>query len=147
MISRFLPDGPGFSLTNFATELLVPLPKDPQWPHFEYDEVLGWAPTPNRPKDPKTDSMGIRSNGPETLERKQDNGILIVGNSFAYGHGVGDSETLAAFLERKSGIPVSNGAVEGYGIDQAYLLARRLVPTLRPSVLIFGYIPENIRRT
>lgn len=145
---RLLPDAPGFSFRNFLTERLpAPLPKDPDWPHFVYDDKLGWTLNRNRPSDPQTSEFGIRLNGPTTRQWEKGQGILVVGDSVAYGHGVKDNETFPAYLEHKAKIPVANGAVQGYGIDQSYLRAERLVRQLNPSTLIFAYVPDDIRRS
>jgi hypothetical protein len=59
---------------------------------------------------------------------------------------VADWETWPAQLQRISGRSVINGGVGGYGIDQAFLRARRLLSRYRFSTVIFSFIPDDIRR-
>lgn len=53
--------------------------------------------------------------------------ILAVGDSYTFGDEVSDWETWPAQLQKLSGRRVINGGVFGYGIDQAFLRARRLL--------------------
>ena len=57
-----------------------------------------------------------------------------------------DRETWPAQLEKLSGRRIINGGVGGYGADQAFLRARRLLGRNRFSILIFSFIPEDIER-
>jgi hypothetical protein len=127
-----------------------------------FDAELGWVPKPDpqgpwRPTiaarmagDPPGTTTtiledGIRSNGngevPHTAES-----ILAVGDSFTFGAQVSDWETWPAQLDKLSGRRVINGGVFGYGIDQAFLRARRLLSRYRVSTVIFSFIPDDIRR-
>jgi hypothetical protein len=99
-----------------------------------YDPELGWV-----PKDE------IRSNGGGEVWDATDP-ILAVGDSFTFGSQVSDRETWPAQLEKLSGTRVVNGGVGAYGIDQAFLRARRLLSRYRFSTVIFSFIPDDIRR-
>jgi hypothetical protein len=88
---------------------------------------------------------GIRSNGSGEV-RDATEPILAVGDSFTFGDQVSDWETWPAQLEKLSGRRVINGGVFGYGIDQAFLRARRLLSRYRFSTVIFSFIPDDIRR-
>src|SRR6516162_8074461 len=57
-----------------------------------------------------------------------------------------DWETWPAQLEKLSGTRVINGGVFAYGIDQAFLRARRLLDRYRFSTLIFSFISDDISR-
>ena len=72
--------------------------------------------------------------------------ILAVGDFFTYGDEASDWETWPAQLEKLTGRKVINGGVFGYGIDQAFLRARRLLSRYRFSTVIFGFIPDDIKR-
>ena len=117
-----------------------------------YDAELGWVPAEGvwgdkhegRPvvtilKD------GIRSNGSGEVPDPT-KPILAVGNSFTFGAQVSDWETWPAQLEVLSGRTVINGGVFAYGIDQAFLRARRLLNRHQFSTLIFSFIPHDIQR-
>jgi len=87
----------------------------------------------------------IRSNGggevPDSTEA-----ILAVGDSFTFGDQVSDPETWPAQLEKLSGWRVINSGVFGYGVDQAFLRARRLLSRYRFNAVIFSFIPDDIDR-
>ena len=106
-----------------------------------YDPELGWV--PRLLKD------GIRSNGSgnagtEVWDAAED--ILAIGDSFTFGAQVSDWETWPARLEKLSGTRVVNAGVNGYGIDQAFLRAQRLLSRYRFRTVIFSFIPDDIRR-
>ena len=98
-------------------------------------------------KDPSVTILqgGIRSNGHGDV-RDASEPILAVGDSFTFGTQVSDRDTWPAQLEKLSGRKVINGGVFGYGIDQAFLRARRLVSRDRFSTVIFSFIRDDIRR-
>jgi hypothetical protein len=60
---------------------------------------------------------------------------------------VADSETWPAQLDQLSGKRVVNGGVDGYGVDQIFLRAQRLLNRYRFSTVIFSFIPDDIRRS
>jgi hypothetical protein len=72
--------------------------------------------------------------------------ILAVGDSFTFGDWVSDWETWPAQLEKLSGRRVINGGVGGYGIDQTFLRARRLLSRYRFNTVIFSFISDDIER-
>lgn len=122
--------------------------------HFPnvYDAELGWAPKPNaRGHDyiwgttTTTLEDGTRSNGDREV-RNGSEPILAVGDSFTWGEKVSDRETWPSQLEKLSGTRVVNGGVGGYGVDQSFLRARRLLDSNRFRTLIFSFIPGDIER-
>jgi hypothetical protein len=115
-----------------------------------YDVELGWVPKGGVRANILGTTVtifedGIRSNGNETVRNETDP-ILAVGDSYTFGDQVSDWETWPAQLEKLSGRKVINGGVFGYGIDQAFLRARRLLSQDRFGTLIFSFIPDDIRR-
>jgi hypothetical protein len=115
----------------------------------KYDSELGWVPKqephPDRWQTPATIlDDGTRSNGGE-IEDAGDP-ILAVGDSLTFGLGVSDRQTWPAQLEKLAGRRIINGGVSGYGIDQAFLRAGRLLQQHRVSTLILSFIPDDIRR-
>jgi hypothetical protein len=118
------------------------LPESGRLP-YEHDPELGWLPIAN-----KIASGGVRLNslGLRDIEitPTQKPTILFVGDSFVYGLGVKDGERFTDRLrERLPDFRIANAGVAAYGTDQAYLLLRRLWPTLKPRVVMLIVCVEN----
>lgn len=105
-----------------------------------FDATLGWIPKAgfNSQENIWRTQVtilpdGVRANGPSPgAEAANRRPILAVGDSFTFGDQVSDDETWPAQLERLSGVPVINGGVFGYGIDQSYLRAQHLTERFQP---------------
>ena len=54
----------------------------------------------------------------------EDGEIVMLGDSFVFGTGLNDDETVAYNLEKISGVRVVNAGVPGYAIDNSYIIAR-----------------------
>jgi hypothetical protein len=69
--------------------------------------------------------------------------IVVLGDSFVWGFGVGDAEIFTSVMERESHPPVEmvNLGVSGYGTDQEYLLWRSLGARFRPDEVILTIEP------
>jgi hypothetical protein len=122
----------------------------------QYAPDLGWIPKPGASGEDNIWSTtvsilddGIRSNG-NKYPYPQGNGettkILTVGDSFTFGDQVSDHETWPAILEILLGGRVINAGVFGYGIDQAFLRAKKLIEKYKPNALIFSFISTDISR-
>ena len=72
---------------------------------------------------------------------------MAVGDSLTYGDEVRDEEAWPAQLQRLTGRRVLNGGVTGYGFDQIVLRAEQLTNMHKPSVVVVGFIADDIRRT
>jgi lysophospholipase L1-like esterase len=68
--------------------------------------------------------------------------IAILGDSQAWGDGVGDDEVFAARLDG-GGVEVLNFAALGYGTDQQLLLLEETVAAYRPDVLVVATFVGN----
>lgn len=121
-----------------------------------YDPELGWVPKEGfsgRRNIWKTKATilenGIRANEGNKGEvySSGPQPILAVGDSFTFGDSVSDYETWPAVLEKLSARQVINAGVFGYGLDQIFLRAKRLIETYHPDTLIFSFIPSDIGRT
>ncbi len=121
----------------------------------QFDQELGWIPEAGIKgmdniwgTDVTILSDTTRSNG-GNAERKTESKPLIiaVGDSFVFGDEVSDNETWPAYLEGMLGARVINGGVCGYGIDQSFIRARKLVSEYNPDILVFGFTPDDIRRS
>lgn len=79
-------------------------------------------------------SLGLRGAAPQLGVRN----ILVLGDSFTFGAGVGDDETFSARLDSVLGpsLSVINGGQPGYGVFQMEATLRRLVDTLNPELVI-----------
>jgi hypothetical protein len=112
----------------------------------KYDEVLGWVQPAHLASDGfNTVEYGIRKNSSrdEPLSR---GAVLAVGDSYTVGSEVRDDESWPAQLERLAEIGVINAGVGGYGLDQIVLAAERLLPVVRPQMVIVGVYQETIVR-
>lgn len=74
--------------------------------------------------------------------------IALVGDSFAFGLESNFAETWGNQLERAlpPGTQVLNFGVDGYGLDQAYLRARRDALPWHPQTVILSVIDDDLRR-
>jgi len=118
---------------------------------YIHDDVLGYAPNPGFcgpgvwDKMHTIDAEGLRSTGERPASREGP--ILAVGDSYTYGDEVSDEETWPAQLQKLTGRPVLNGGVTGYGFDQIVLRTEQLVARHNPSLVIMGFITDDLRRT
>jgi hypothetical protein len=129
--------------TNFR------FPQQNKFGYHTYDPELGWVPKSSNQWGMSLTILneGIRSNGRGESWDGTDNPILAVGDSYTFGDKVSDSETWPAQLEKLSGRRVINGGVDGYGVDQIFLRARRFLSRYGFSAVIFSFIPGDIRRS
>jgi len=99
-----------------------------------YDSDLGWAPPD------VTDRVGQRG---DAVDPDRDH-VVVVGDSIMYGFGVDDDQTAAAQLDRiLEDQQVLNIAVSGYSIDQDYLYLSRVLPHMRPKLVVVGIFTGN----
>ena len=120
-------------LSEIALRLmgLNPLYVSPERDRFwKYDPLLGWAHQPGQEgifETPQFRTMvRINENGlrdrPHSYERQDDiERILVLGDSFAWGYGVEESERFSQLLEGSLGVEVINAGVSGYSTDQELL--------------------------
>jgi lysophospholipase L1-like esterase len=110
---------------------LNPLYVSPERDRFwKYDSLLGWAHQPGQEGVFETPQfrtvVRINENGlrdrEHSYERQNDNErILVLGDSFAWGYGVEESERFSQLLEGALGVEVINAGVSGYSTDQELL--------------------------
>ena len=117
---------------------------------YRYDAELVYA---LRPGLPGHNALGLRNR--ELAPRKGDwTRILVLGDSYTYGHGVtrrqAYPQTLEGLLAGTAGTEryeVINAGVPGYNLDQAYALLRRLLagtPALSPDWVIVAFEPKDL---
>jgi len=110
---------------------LDPLYVSPERDRFwKYDSLLGWVHEPGQEGIFETPQfrtiVRINENGlrdrPHSYERQNDiQRILVLGDSFAWGYGVEESERFSQLLEKSLDVEVINAGVSGYSTDQELL--------------------------
>ena len=121
------------------------------------DPILGWTIGPNRINLEgmyRSNSAGIRSR-PNEYPLTPPDGVLrieLFGDSFTHGDEEPFDESWGKFLEDdliEAGISseVLNFGVPGYGVGQAYLRWKHVGRKYSPKIVVFGFQPENIKRT
>lgn len=119
-----------------------------------FDPELGYMTRPgletrfaNREFDTtvRTNSQGFRDDEGSL----NDPDVLVLGDSFAFGWGVDQGESVADELERRTGLTVLNMGVAGYGTLQQFLLLRRFAHRhdLSGKVALFFLNAEDVRES
>jgi hypothetical protein len=127
--------------------------------HVRFDPELGFILEPdisyhhrNREYDTQItiNSAGFRDD--EASLKKHD--ILMIGDSFVFGTGVSNGDTVADILESKSKLKVLNAGIPQYGTLQESMMFDRLTPpgtNTRCMTFLFFYagndLVNNINRT
>lgn len=134
---------------------LVPIAFSPG--AFVPDEVLGYRPAPDfegrvvrageYDTEFHTNAQGLRD-GEIGLREPGVPRVLVVGDSFVWGTGVGQSQAFPQVLETELGADgrrheVLNGGVGGFGLDQYALWLERLLPTFRPDLVLVAVFLGN----
>ncbi len=123
-------------LSEMALRLMGqgPLYVSPERDRFwKYDPLLGWAHQPGQEGIFETlqfrISVRINQKGLRDRERSYERPpktgrILVIGDSFAWGYGVEESERFSERVESLLGVEVINAGVSGYSTDQELLWLR-----------------------
>jgi len=74
--------------------------------------------------------------------------IVVLGDSFMWGSGIGFNATFPAQLQKKVGTSyeVFNISAPGWGIDQMYLAYEKFKSALEPDVVILAYVDDDVNR-
>lgn len=123
-------------------------------PRFVYDEHAGWRNAPNIDATPehhgriRTNSHGMRNHEEFSVERTPGKRrLLIVGDSYSFGHGVSNEETYAYRLaELLPDWEVMNLAVSATGTDQNYLMYEHHGKRFKPDVVLLGFYVLDYNR-
>lgn len=67
--------------------------------------------------------------------------VLALGDSMTFGEGVPADRSYAAVIEREAGVRVYNAGVPGYGSPQMVERLKRLLPQVRPDVVLMTLSP------
>ncbi len=118
---------------------------------YAYDAYLGWVPRPHAAVEKWGTVVhilddGIRSNGNTNGNGQGKRLVLVLGDSYAFGDEVTDSQTWPAVLEKETGDKVLNAGVSSYGIDQIVLRGEKLSPKYNPDIIVVSFIFESLDR-
>jgi len=132
-------------------EALIPI-----MPKLRNDPMVGWALEPSQTREVTiagrtltyaVNADGYRTRAATDVPDLSKPTILVSGESFGFGHGIGFDETIGAVLERQTGIQVVNLSVVGYGSDQAYLRLMDQLPRFaHPVAVVVPFLPVQIGR-
>ena len=90
-----------------------------------------------------TNGRGLRGAEVDLDRRRQ---VLLLGDSFVFGHGVDDDETMGAHLQRRldavfgDEYVVINAGVNGYDTRREYGFLRHHAAGLAPELVILGFV-------
>ena len=121
---------------------------------YRPDPELGYVPRPNvemiqhvpgRPVSVRFDSSGFRV-PPGVADSGSGPVVLFLGDSFTFGAAAEADESFPTLAARLVGGTGLNAAVGGYGLAQVLVRARRLIPALRPDLVVVQYSPWLVSR-
>lgn len=115
----------------------------------QFDEILGYIPLPGKKfgcfgEEYNINKYGFRSY-PNFDQNRSD--VLIIGDSFGFGDEVSDNQTLSHYLKANHNINTLNAAVYGYGLDQAFLRAKKIKKILNFKKIYLIIAPGGYSRT
>ncbi len=123
-------------------------------PRFVHDEYAGWKNAPNvNTLDPygnriRTNSQGMRNDENFAEDKAGSKRLLIIGDSYSFGHGVSNEETYAHVLNNRY-MPdwqVMNLAVSATGTDQQYLMYAHYGERFSPDIVLLGFYLRDFNR-
>lgn len=146
ILVRLITPGVGFVWRNFATDP-INMVRSNQFVRF--DSTLGFVHVGNRPDlglGPIGNRLHVVPKPNEPAPPIPPDAILALGDSFTFGSEVGPAQSWPAYLEDILKVPVVNAGIGGFGIDQMVLFGERLVPELKPKLILLSFIPPDIDR-
>lgn len=137
-------------ILEIVLRLIAPNPNVANIVEFiQYSQLYGWEIKPNLNKTliisdgtaiVETNSQGFRDYEHKARKNRDKYRIVIVGDSFTWGHGVDNNETYSKILETyDKKIETINMAVGGYGTDQEYLTIMNKGLKYNPDMIILMY--------
>ena len=120
---------------------------------YVFDEKLGWRNVPGWKattfgKPLTISSQGFRDRHYSLAKPPGIKRMLVLGDSFTWGYGVGDQEIFTEVLERELNSrgqewEVINTGVSGWGTDQEYLFFRNEGRHFEPDFVVLAYYLGN----
>jgi len=94
------------------------------------------------------DQYGIRAAKAERQIDFNKPRLVFIGCSITFGEGVSYEDSYPAVIGRllDNQYEIINLGVQGYGADQAYLRLKQYVNDLRPSIVVYTFIPDHLLR-
>jgi len=131
---------------------------------FKLDSKLGWTHKPstaiwdtgfstqenNLMIVHTADEYGFRNISKQSNYKKPL--VLIVGDSYTYGHNVLNHQTYPHRLQKilhdeNIGMDVINAGIQGYGPDQTYIQLKQLIPQFKPDIVIWNFSNNDLSDT
>jgi hypothetical protein len=119
--------------------------------------TLGWAPVPGTGLHESPDNFSVRYGiEPDSLRHVTNRGpiessLWLFGDSFTFGHGVGDADTYASVMARewlRPGLHVRNAGVMGYGIAQQLQRLIEVADRIEPGDrVVFAPVSMDVERS
>ncbi len=132
----------------------APLYVSPERDRFwKYDSLLGWAHQPGQvgifetPQFRTTVHINLKGlrDSDHLYERTNDTRrILVLGDSFAWGYGVEETQRFSQLLETSMGVEVINAGVSGYSTDQELLWFREEGVKYKPDLVLLIFAGNDI---
>ena len=114
---------------------------------FLYDARLGYIQRPGfGSKDVNYDRDGFRVMPPLPADATDRAPVLATGDSFTQGDEVRDDQSWPAVLQGLVKRRTINAGVAAYGIDQTVLRTEILAAQVKPSIIVVGFIADDLRR-
>lgn len=121
---------------------------------FVHDKFAGWKNAPNlKTTDPygssiRTNSQNMRNDEDFSLPPIGKPRLMIVGDSYSFGHGVSNEDTYAYILNKEymAGWEVMNLAVSATGTDQSYLMYEHYGEKFSPNIVLLGFYLLDFNR-
>lgn len=122
---------------------------------FVRDCVLGWRHAPNTSALHASYEFRVRYHTDESGFRRscidgEPPGLVVLGCSWSFGHGVPDPRTFPYVLSSEHGLKAQNRGVSGYGLTHGLLLFRTTDLLKRAaavgSVVAYVWCPEQLSR-
>jgi hypothetical protein len=115
----------------------------------KYHSERGWTLTSNlREKLHYGAVINSNSKGVRGIEENYSGKkVLFLGDSFCFGEGVDDNETVPAYFEKNfKNVSAINLGIHGYGIDQQYLYLKESISKYKPNLVCFIITDNDFRR-